>query len=308
MMSIELDPTVDPVRARARFYAPAVAFDRPVPGVPATAFVAERDRAFDPTAPAGFVPLDQAAALGAPWPATTPAMLARYVVLRAGDGFEHRLASTGEVYYVISGSGRTYSSGAEVRWSVGDVFCLGGGMTTRHEASQPAVLMLITDEPALSYLRSLPAVPGNDAVRPTLFAADETESYVREVHGRSGRQRSAGKSVIFLTEPMAERRVTTPTLLASINTLEPGGDQREHQHSSAALTLSIAGEGVYSTVNGKRIDWAPGVVMVTPPGARHSHHNRGAQMMRSFVVQDTALHTELRTTSFRWTDRPAESV
>jgi len=25
-------------------------------------------------------------------------------------------------------------------------------------------------------------------------------------------------------------------------------------------------------------------------------------MMRSFVVQDTGLHTELRTTNFAWTD------
>jgi hypothetical protein len=36
--------------------------------------------------------------------------------------------------------------------------------------------------------------------------------------------------------------------------------------------------------------------------SEHSHHNRGPEMMRSFVVQDTGLHSQLRTTNFGWTD------
>jgi gentisate 1,2-dioxygenase len=125
---------------------------------------------------------------------------------------------------------------------------------------------------------------------------------LHEVHSQVGEQRSAGKSVVFVTQLMQERRVTTPTMLSSINTLEAGGDQRPHKHSSAALTLCIAGEGVHSLVGGQRIEWQADVLMVTPLGAIHSHHNRRSKMMRSFVVQDTGRHTELRTTNFSWTD------
>ncbi|GGL12630.1 cupin domain-containing protein [Nocardia jinanensis] len=292
----------DAARARAQFYTPRIAFDRPVPEIAATAFTDERDRAFAPAAPTGFVVLDRSGLLGTEWPATTPTLLARYLVLHEGQDFESHLFSSGEVYYVLRGTGRTHSAGETVRWGPGDVFCLGGGARCEHEADSPAVLLLITDEPALSYLRVRPVEPGPETIHPTVFDADRIERCLREVHARGGAQRSAGKSVIFLTELMAGRRVTTPTILASVNTLEPGGDQRAHRHSSVALTLSIAGDGVYSMVDGRRIDWQPDVVMVTPPGAVHSHHNRGTGLMRSFVVQDTALHTELRTTGFRWTE------
>jgi len=298
-MASDLQP--DPTRSRARFYAPEIAFDRPVPDVPPAVFERERDIAFSADAPTGFVVLDQSEALACPWPATTPTMLARYLVLGAGRSFNHQLNSTGEVYYVISGSGRSSCAGERVSWKAGDAFCLPGGLEVEHLASQNAVLMLVTNEPELAYLRAEPG-EASRSIRPTLFAAEATERHLRAVHGRNGEQRAAGKSVVFLTTLMEARRVTTPTLLTSINSLEPGGDQRPHRHSSAALTLSIAGEGVYSMVEERRVDWSPYVLFVTPPNKVHSHHNRGRELMRSFVAQDTGLHAQLRTTNFSWTD------
>jgi gentisate 1,2-dioxygenase len=299
-MANDLQP--DPTRSRARFYAPEIAFDRPVPDVPAAVFEHERDIALAPDAPAGFVVLDQSDALACGWPATTPTMLARYLTLGAGQAFGHRLNSTGEVYYVIRGSGRTGCAGESLAWTAGDAFCLPGGLAVEHLASEKAVLMLVTNEPELAYLGAEASATSRRAIRPTLFAAEETELHLRAVHGRNGEQRSAGKSVVFLTTLMEARRVTTPTLLASINSLEPGGDQRPHRHSSAALTLSIAGEDVHSMVEGRRVDWSPDVLFVTPPNRVHSHHNRGRGLMRSFVVQDTGLHAQLRTTNFAWVD------
>jgi len=294
--------TLDPARARARFYAPEVAFDRPVPKVPAAVFWAERQRAFAPDAPTGFVPLDQSSALGSPWPATTPTLLARYIVVRAGDHFAHRLASSGEVYYVIRGSGDTRCKDEGFTWAAGDAFCLPGGERVEHRARDAAILMQVTNEPELSYLRAEPDMGLAAAIQPTLFPAEEIDTYLRNVHGRNGEQLAAGKSVVLLSGMMEERRLTTPTILAAINTLEAGADQRPHKHSSVALTLSIMGEGVYSQVDGQKVDWLPDTMFVTPPGAVHSHHNRGADMMRSFVAQDTGLHTQLRTTNFSWTD------
>jgi gentisate 1,2-dioxygenase len=287
----------DPAARRAIFYAPEVAFDRPVPKVPPVVFEEQRNAAFAADAPTGLIPCDIAERLGSPWPATTPTMLARYMVVRAGDMLEQTLLSTGEVYYVIRGVGETRCAGEIFRWRQGDAFCLPGGKLVEHVAIERAILMLVTNEPEIAYLR---AGTGESDIAPTLFAREAIDEQLRSVHGRNGEQRAAGKSVIFLTAMMAERRVTTPTLLSSINTLEAGGDQRPHRHSSAALTLSIAGEGVYSLVDGERVDWLPDTLFVTPPNAVHSHHNRGNAMMRSYVVQDTGLHSQLRTTNFNW--------
>lgn len=289
----------EPAAARAIFYAPEVAFDRPVPKVPPAIFRAERQRAFAADAPTGLIACDLAEALGSPWPATTPTMLARYVVVRAGAVLRHALPSTGEIYYVIRGRGETMCGDDRVPWRGGDAFCLPGGAAVTHRADEDAVLMQVTNEPELAYLR---ATPAETEIRPTLFAREIAEQHLRNVHGRNGAQRAAGKSVVFLTAMMESRRVTTPTLLAALNTLEAGADQRAHRHSSAALTLCIQGAGVHSMVDGERVDWMPDTLFVTPPGAEHSHHNRGAAMMLSFVVQDTGLHSELRTTNFSWTE------
>src|SRR3546814_20278753 len=104
---------------------------------------------------------------------------------------------------------------------------------------------------------------------------------------------------------MADRRITTPTMLAAVNTLEPGADQRPHRHSSAALTLSVVGDGVYSTLDGERVDWLPDTLLVTPAGAVHSPHTRGETMMRSFLYQHHGHPTPLRPTNFAWNDYTA---
>ena len=163
--------------------------------------------------------------------------------------------------------------------------------------------MVINDEPLLRFVRSQPEIESTRAVMPTLFRWARTMEGLREVHGRNGEHLSAGKSVLFLTSSAASRKVLTRTLLASVNSLEPGGDQRPHRHSSVALTLPIDCDGVFSMVDGERVDWVPDCLMLTPPNMIHSHHNHGSRMMLSLVVQDTGLHTELRTTNFAWTDR-----
>jgi gentisate 1,2-dioxygenase len=292
--------TGDQIAARATFYAPELAFDRPVPKVPAAVFLNERDLAFADGARTGAIDLDQSDALGCDWPATTPTMLARYLVVGAGELLEQKAAASGLTHYVLRGTGSTQCVGETFDWEQDDAFCLPGGQPTTFRAETRAIILQVGNEPELAYLRASPL--GARGLRPTLFRAAETQRQMDAVHERTGEQLAAGKSVIFLSEQMAERRVTTPTILSSINTLEPGGDQRAHRHSSAALTLGLACEGVYSMVDAERIDWHPGTVIVTPPGAVHSHHNRGPAMMKSFVAQDTGLHAQLRTTNFAWAD------
>lgn len=293
-----------PAAARAGYFMPEVAFTRPITKVPPAMFSAERAAAFAPDCPTGFIPLDQSAALGCEWQATTPSMLARYAVIRPGERLEHRLQASGVVYFAIRGSGTAVCAGEDLAWEQGDGFCLPGNADIVLSSQSGAILMVYSDEPLVSYLRVAGGPQTATAIRPTLFPSRTVDQHLAVVHGNNAEQMAAGKSVTYVTELMADWRLTTPTLIAAINTLEPGGDQRPHKHSSCALTLPIASDGVFSRLDGTDIPWEPDTLFVTPAYAVHSHHNRGKGMMRSFVVQDTGLHSGLRSISFGWTDTP----
>jgi gentisate 1,2-dioxygenase len=57
-----------------------------------------------------------------------------------------------------------------------------------------------------------------------------------------------------------------------------GDTARTHRHSAAALRLVLAGKpGVYTVVNGARIDMAPGDVVLTPSWSWHGHANESDQ-------------------------------
>jgi gentisate 1,2-dioxygenase len=265
-------------------------------------FGEQRGRAFDPSAQTGFVVLDQSAHLGCPWPATTPTMLARYIVLRAGETHVHSLDASGLVYHVIQGEGSASCGSDAFDWAARDAFCMPGGEAVSLTSPDGAILMIFSDEPIFSYLGASASTQAARRVAPAHFSFTRINERFREVHAHEGEQLNAGKAVLLVTDTMVDRKLATPGLLASYNSLEPGGDQRAHKHSSAALTLSIAGDRVHSTVDGQIVQWQPDTLIVTPPYAVHAHHNRGDQMMLSFVVQDTALFTEMRALSFEWTE------
>jgi gentisate 1,2-dioxygenase len=65
-----------------------------------------------------------------------------------------------------------------------------------------------------------------------------------------------------------------------------------------AVTFSLQGEGVYSMIDGERVDWSDGAAQITPATRLHSHHNRGSQRMRSLIFQDEGLHYYTRTPGF----------
>ena len=57
-------------------------------------FADEATRAFDVTAPTGTIDLDCSATLGSKHPATTPNLLARYLVIREGEELEFAAPAT----------------------------------------------------------------------------------------------------------------------------------------------------------------------------------------------------------------------
>lgn len=302
-MDLSKAPESTSVRDRAIYHAPTKAFSRNIPAVPAHIFAAEREQAYADGQPTGYIVMNLQRELDTETEATTPFLLARYLVINPGETFANEVNCTAELYYVLEGNGRTASAGETFSWEKGDCFCLPGGSRNIHRAGEgKVILVMFTNEPELAYGGHKAPAADESRIAPTLFQGAVTSQHLSEVHGRNGPQLAAGKSVVFVTEAMKRMLVSSPTMLSAINTLEPGGDQRAHRHSSVALTLAIEGEGVYSMVGDRRIDWVDGAVIVTPPGSVHSHHNRGRRMMKSYVVQDTGLHSHLRTTNFAWTE------
>ncbi len=288
---------------RALFHHPVEAFKRPIPPVPVHAFAAERDAAMASGAPTGMIALDISDRLDLPWPATTPTMLARYLVIRAGDTLDHTFVGAGAALYVIRGSGETACGEDRVNWATGDTMVLPGGGRVVHSSSADAVLLIVTDEPMARYEQSRFAGEAEVwPLRATHWPRDMVMAELDAMRTNDDMAQAAGRAVVLMTEDMAHRKCVTRNLSLGFNTLPPGGDQRPHMHSAAALTLGIDADGVHSMVAGEQVDWAHGLVALTPPGAVHSHHNRGPREMLSFVVQDSPLHAQLRTSHFSYVD------
>lgn len=292
-----------PAARRALFHHPVQAFKRPIPPVPVHAFADECARALAADAPTGLIALDLSATLDLPWPATTPTLLARYLVIRAGESFTHAFEASGAVCYVIRGEGETRCDGEQIGWRERDAMALPGGCESEHRATAHTVMLIVTDEPLAAYEQSHFA-PEADVwrIRPTLYLREVVQEELAAMRAEDDLSQAAGKAIVLMTEAMQHRKCVTRNLSVGFNTLEPGDDQRPHAHSAAALTLGIEAEGVYSMVDGQQVDWAHGLLAVTPPGAVHSHHNRGPRTMFSFVVQDSPLHAQLRTSHFSYAD------
>jgi len=99
---------------------------------------------------------------------------------------------------------------------------------------------------------------------------------------------------------MESSRTTTPSFTLALNSLLPGESQRGHRHNAVAVTLVLSGERCYSLIDGKRADWEPNTVMITPPAAFHSHHNEGRELALFLIVQDGGVYYHCRTMGFSY--------
>jgi hypothetical protein len=88
-----------PLTSLARSYSSADGLDIKRPRAPVHAFLTARDRALDPGACTGLVPLDLSAALGLDFPATTPLILARCARVRGGESLRTAFVAGKELRY-----------------------------------------------------------------------------------------------------------------------------------------------------------------------------------------------------------------
>lgn len=284
---------------RALYWSAANNFRKGQPDVPGHVFAAERDRALDDGTGTALIPLDLSGRLGLDYPASVPNLLARYVRVEGGDEIAYEYASSGEAYYVMEGDGEAEKADERFAWAAGDVFVLpgAGGPTRIRAGGSGALLWMVTDEPVFSYLGVGEAPLRNDpgAVH---YPAEAIEAEMALIHRRVDDGRQSGKAVLFSRADLEANHLATPTVAFAFNSLPPEEDQPPHRHNAAALTLCVRGEGVYSMVDGRKVDWMDRAVMVTPPSALHSHHNRGPEMMYSVVAQDGGVFYNARTLGY----------
>jgi gentisate 1,2-dioxygenase len=300
--AIKQDDGQSTMTSRAQYYHPENAFDWKWPDVPRHQFIEERDRAFDPATPTSLIPLDISEQLGLAYEATIPTILSRYVRLKAGESLATNLKASGEIHYVLTGSGVSVNGDDRVEWGEGDVFVFPGGQETTHSAGKgDAVLFQVTNEPLLNFEGLRAPAPGEAVIEAVHYPASEIDTQFENVFARSVDAEQSGRAVLFSSPAMGDARNTIPMINTAINTLDPGKDQKPHRHNGAAITLAIMGEGIHSMIEDEEVPWATGAAQITPAAELHSHHNRGNQRMRSFVVQDEGLHWYMRTPGFSWT-------
>lgn len=292
-------PAADNVYARrALYWSAANNFQQGQPDVPSHVFAAERDRALDERTGTALIPLDLSGRLGLDYPASVPNLLARYVRIAGGDETAFEFASSGEAYYAMDGSGTAGKGEDEFAWAAGDVFVLpGAGGPTRIWAGEDgALLWMVTDEPVFSYFGIGREAGGEGSV--VHYPADAIDQEMALIHQRADDGTQSGKAVLFTRPGLEAAHLATPTVAFAYNSLPPGEDQPPHRHNAAALTLCVRGEGVHSMVGGRKVGWMDRAVMVTPPSALHSHHNRGRDMMYSVVAQDGGVFYNARTLGY----------
>lgn len=288
-----------PATRRARYFSDDNGFTFRWSAITARQFLAERDRAFAADTSTGFVDLDNADLLGTAYPATTPVLLLRYLRLRAGESFRTALVASGEICFVIRGTGVSTNGPDTIEWKAGDMFLFpGGGETVHRSHGEDCLLYIGTDEPLLAYDGLRAPAPGKARVETTHWLAEEVERRLEREWARPKTDNSTGRFVQFSSAALMPSNNTLPFISVGLNTVEPGGEQRAHRHNGVAVTLALQGEGTYSAIDGQKVAWSTGAAQITPPTSLHSHHNQSAQRARALIFQDEALHYYTRTPGF----------
>jgi gentisate 1,2-dioxygenase len=279
--------------------------------VPITAF----SRDLYTGGPSRIIPLDLSSELGiADGPATSPALVANFVRIRAGEQIATNPNATSQLYYVISGRGFSAVNGRLVRWEKGDFLTLPAEShaTFNADSGSDAALYWVHDEPLLRHLGAAATEP---RFRPTKFQRADAVARLGEIAARAGANDKSRVSVLLANAEEEQTLTITHVLWAMFGLLPPDQEQRPHRHQSVALDLILDAEpGCYTLlgtrldergniVNPTRVDWEAGGAFVTPPGLWHAHFNESGAPAHLIPIQDAGLQTYLRSLDIRFSDR-----
>jgi gentisate 1,2-dioxygenase len=259
--------------------------------------------------PTRVVPLDLSTELGCPAPATGPGLIANFVRILAGDRINLDPVATSQIFYVIRGSGSAVQGEHKVPFTKGAFFSLPGGLESVTTADEDLAMYYVNDAPLLTYL-------GVDSVsprfEPTLYPADRAEAELQKIAMDTNAALRSRISVLLGNANFPQTRTVTHVLWAMFGLLPGNSVQKPHRHQSIALDFIVdCPKGCYSLVgteldeagniaDATRVDWAPGLAFVTPPGYWHAHFNESGEDARLIPIQDAGLQTYLRALDIRF--------
>lgn len=257
--------------------------------------------------PTREIPFDNSKAIGTPYTATSPNLLASYLRIKEGESLDTSSRATSMAFYVIRGAGKSESEEyGTISWSEGDLFVLPyctGKIT--HTSSADTAIYHITDEPLLRYLG---VTATEKKFEPTVFRKDDMLDKIEEIRHEEGVEHKNRLGVLLgnkVTE--GSTKTLTHTLWSLLNTIGKNTTQPPHRHNSVALDLCVSAKpGVYTLMgpeldengwvkNPIRADWQSGAAFVTPPGWWHSHHNESGEAAWVLPLQDAGLYTYQQT-------------
>ena len=117
-------------------------------------------------------------------------------------------------------------------------------------------------------------------------------------HVRSLKQGYTGRPLWCLYNPATgSRNGTTSSFFATIASVPPNLVGPAHRHVSSAINFILEGSG-FSIVDGVRLEWAAGDIMLSAPGWSPHGHGVGPDGALILTVQDHPLH--IGTESLIW--------
>jgi gentisate 1,2-dioxygenase len=265
--------------------------------------------------PTRVIPLDLSTELGINGgPATSPALVAHFVRIRADEQIATSPNATSQLYYVICGRGFSAVNGRLARWEKGDFITLPANSraTFYADSDSDAAMYWVHDEPLLRHLGAQATEP---RFRPTKFRRTDAVARLYEIASRPGANDKSRVSVLLANAGQEQTLTITHVLWAMLGLLPPDQEQRPHRHQSVALDLILdAKPGCYTLlgtrlnergdiVNPTRVDWESGGAFVTPPGLWHAHFNESGAPAHLIPIQDAGLQTYLRSLDIRFSDR-----
>jgi hypothetical protein len=227
-----------------------------------------------------IIPLDLSGELGVSYPATSPGLLASFVILRPGEDVSTEPDATSELYYCLRGRGSSEFQrvgafeaprAGRIDWRRGDFVTLPAGCTTVHAAAtdpapgEPAEALLyrVTDAPLLHYLG---VKPWGARFAPTRFDGEVALARLAEVE-RHPDASTRNRISILLGNTAAPRTMTvTHTLWAMLGVLPTGRVQRPHRHQSVALDLITSMRAGLLLPRSARASTPEGAIVDAGPG------------------------------------------
>ena len=264
--------------------------------------------------PTGVVPLDLSQQLGIKGGgATSPALLAKFVRIRAGEQIDTSPNATSQLYYVLYGRGFAAVNGRLVRWEKGDFLTLPAAARAVFYADAETAMYWVHDEPLLRYL-------GVDATRPmfraTKFRRTDAVAKLEDIASRPGANDKSRVSVLLANAEEEQSLTITHVLWAMFGVLPAGQEQRPHRHQSVALDLILDAppSGCYTLLGTRldergeiadpiRVEWQAGGAFTTAAGHVARALQRDRYPAHLIPVQDAGLQTYLRSLDIKFTQR-----